>query len=136
MNDLFKMLINHTLLICLAIALALLIHEMGHYIAAKLFGKTLKFKYGTAKLTIKPFPTIHVPRFTTDIPKELTKTQERIVALSGFGLELLVAVLLFIFVSGTISLRNYYILVSVLHLILYSRYAGDSNDFKAFRNAS
>ena len=128
------MLINHTLLICLAIALALLIHEMGHYIAAKLFGKTLKFKYGTAKLTIKPFPTIHVPRFTADIPQELTKTQERIVALSGFGLELLVAVLLFIFVSG--SLRNYYILVSVLHLILYSRYAGESNDFKAFRNAS
>ena len=128
------MLINHTLLICLAISLALLIHEMGHYIAAKLFGKTLKFKYGTAKLTIKPFPTIHVPRFTADIPQELTKTQERIVALSGFGLELLVAVLLFIFVSG--SLRNYYILVSVLHLILYSRYAGESNDFKAFRNAS
>ena len=129
------MLINHTLLICLAIALALLIHEMGHYIAAKLFGKTLKFKYGTAKLTIKPFPTIHVPRFTADIPEAFTKTQHKIYALSGFGLELLVTALLFIFVNDTYLLRNYYISVTVLHLILYPKYAGESNDFTEYKNA-
>lgn len=136
MNSLLNIVTTHALSLVLAIVLALLIHEAGHYITARIFGEKLKFEFSVVKLKLKHLPPIPILRFTMDIPQELTKTQERIVALSGFGLELLVAVLLFIFVSGTISLRNYYILVSVLHLILYSRYAGESNDFKAFRNAS
>lgn len=135
MNSLLNIVTDHALSLVLAIVLALLIHEAGHYITARLFGEKLKFEFNVAKLKLKHLPPIPILRFTMDIPEAFTKTQHKICALSGFGLELLVTALLFIFVNDTYLLRNYYISVTVLHLILYPKYAGESNDFTAYKNA-
>lgn len=102
------------------ILLACLTHELGHYLTARLFKARLTFRFSWGKL----FGKIPVPRFTWDMPEGLTDRQKKIVALSGFGLELLAAPLLF---AAGIEI---YTEVALAHLALYPLYAGEANDFK------
>ena len=93
----------------LSIVLAGLIHELGHYLAALTFGHHLVFRR-------QGF------RFIWDMPEDTPKHQ-RLIALSGFGVEILFSPLLYL-----AGLWLYPWVVAV-HLAAYPFYAGDYNDF-------
>ena len=93
----------------ISLILAPLIHEMGHYLAALTFGHHLVFRR-------QGF------RFIWDMPNDTPKHQ-RLIALSGFGTEILFAPLLYL--AGL----TLYPWVVVVHLMAYPFYAGDYNDF-------
>ena len=94
----------------LSIVFAGLIHEMGHYLVALTFGHHLVFRR-------QGF------RFIWDMPSD-TPQHQRLMALSGFGLEVLFIPILFF---AGLTLYPY---VVILHLIAYPFYAGEANDFK------
>ena len=96
--------------ILLSVVLAGLIHEMGHYTAALIFGYRLSFKR-------------HGVRFIWDMPNDTPKHQ-RLIALSGFGTEIVFAPLLYL-----AGLWLYPWVVAV-HLMAYPFYAGEANDFR------
>lgn len=91
-----------------------IIHELGHFIAALLFGKRIKFKFSLGKVFGIP-----VPRWTWKIPSGLTRGQVRFVSQAGFLSEFACAV----FFPAT------YLFVACLHFGLYPWYAGTDNDF-------
>jgi hypothetical protein len=93
----------------LSVAIAGLIHELGHYLVALTFGHHLVFRR-------QGF------RFIWDMPND-TPQHQRLIALSGFGAEILFAPLLYL-----AGLWLYPWVVAV-HLMAYPFYAGDSNDF-------
>mgnify|MGYP007016034378 CR=1 FL=1 len=93
----------------LSIVFAGLIHEMGHYLVALTFGHHLVFRR-------QGF------RFIWDMPEDTPKHQ-RLIALSGFGVEILFSPLLYL-----AGLWLYPWIVAV-HLMAYPFYAGDYNDF-------
>ena len=95
--------------ILLSVAIAGLIHELGHYLTAMFLGHTLEFRR-------QGF------RFIWDMPND-TETHQRLIALSGFGTEILFAPLLYL-----AGLWLYPWVVAV-HLMAYPFYAGDYNDF-------
>jgi len=94
----------------LSVAIAGLIHELGHYLAALYYGHNLVFRRQGI-------------RWIWDMPNDTTQHQ-RLIALSGFGLEVLFIPILFF---AGLTLYPY---VVILHLIAYSFYAGEANDFK------
>ena len=94
----------------LSIVLAGLIHELGHYLVALTFGHHLVFRRQGL-------------RFIWDMPDD-TKQHQRLIALSGFGAEILAAPLLYL---AGLALYPW---VVVAHLMAYPFYAGESNDFK------
>ena len=94
----------------LSVAIAGLIHELGHYLTALTFGHHLVFRRQGV-------------RFVWDMPSDTTQRQ-RIIALAGFGLELMFCPLLY-FAGLTL-----YPWVVVAHLMAYPFYAGDYNDFR------
>jgi len=96
--------------ILLSVVLAGLIHELGHYLTALTFGHHLVFRR-------QGF------RFIWDMPED-TPQHQRLIALSGFGLEVLFIPILF-FAGFT-----FYPYIVGLHLIMYPFYAGEANDFK------
>lgn len=100
---------------------AVTLHELGHYLAARCFGKRLKFRFGWGWLWKIP-----VPRFTWSMPY-MEKRKQRVVALAGFGTE-------FAFVPIFYALfpawAPWYAAAALLHLGLYPFYAGASSDFK------
>lgn len=96
--------------ILLSVVLAGLIHELGHYLVAPTFGHHLVFRR-------QGF------RFIWDMPNDTPKHQ-RLIALSGFGVEILTAPLLYL-----AGLWLYPWVVAV-HLMAYPFYAGESNNFK------
>jgi hypothetical protein len=102
----------------LSILVAGFIHELGHYLAAKLFGKTIVFRRQGV-------------RFLWDMPEGLNAEQASVVALAGFSLEMLVALPLLIFfpLQGII-----YQSVVDVHFVAYHFYAGDNNDFSFTTN--
>ena len=94
----------------ISIALAVIIHESAHYLTALAFGYRLKFcRQGF--------------RFIWDMPED-TPAHQRLIALAGFGLELMFCPLLY-FAGLTL-----YPWVVVAHLLAYPFYAGDYNDFR------
>ena len=95
--------------ILLSVAIAGLIHELGHYLTALTFGHHLVFRR-------QGF------RFIWDMPEDTPKHQ-RLIALSGFGVEIVFAPLLYL-----AGLWLYPWVVAV-HLMAYPFYAGDYNDF-------
>ena len=107
-------------LIVFAFVPAFLLHELAHYLTAKYFGTRLTFRFEWGKL----FGKIPIPRYVWDMPEELTLKQKKLVALSGFGVELLAAI-----PCSCVGLWEYPI-VAVLHLVLYSFYAGENNDLR------
>lgn len=96
--------------ILLSVVLAPLIHEMGHYLVALTFGHHLVFRR-------QGF------RFIWDMPND-TEAHQRLIALSGFGAEMLFCPLLYF-----AGLSLFPIVVSA-HLLAYPFYAGGSSDFK------
>ena len=103
---------------------ACVIHEGGHYLAARFFGERLKFRFAWGRFG--------VPRFVWDMPIfyqcEMWKT--KVIAAAGFGAELLAAVVL---LAAWHEFGLWYTGVAVAHLIAYRWYAGETNDFKWFR---
>ena len=93
----------------LSIIFAGLIHELGHYLTALTFGHHLVFRR-------QGF------RFIWDMPND-TPQHQRLIALSGFGVEILFAPLLYL--AGLWL----YPWVVAIHLMAYPFYAGDYNDF-------
>ena len=103
----------------LAILLVFFVHEGGHWMAARLFGKRLKFRFAWGRF--------YVPRLVWNMPY-LPKGKQRIIAVAGFGLEFLVAgVLLASFPHG---FGRWVASVALAHLVLYQFYAGQESDFK------
>ena len=136
MIELFRTFTLHLLLLYLAFLAVMLVHEGSHWLMAYAFKKRIKFTYSRAKLESK-YITVNVPRFIWDMPEGLTKLQTQAIALAGFTGEIIVAVILFLFVDGDNDIRNFYIIISTLHLLLYNKYAGASNDFEtAFKKTA
>lgn len=94
----------------LSIVFAGLIHELGHYLAAMFLGHTLEFRRQGI-------------RWIWDMPND-TEAHQRLIALSGFGAEIVFAPLLYLAGLGL------YPLVVVAHLCAYPFYAGEYSDFK------
>ena len=104
--------------ILLLIAMAGLIHELGHFIIALGYGHFLRFEFSWGHLWRIP-----IPRYIWYMPEELSVQNKRHVALAGFGAEFLVAPILYF-------LLPYYPLIAFLHLMAYPFYAGGSSDFQ------
>ena len=94
----------------LSVVFAGIIHELGHYLTAMFLGHTLEFKRQGL-------------RFIWDMPED-TEAHQRLIALAGFGLELMFCPLLYF-----AGLWLYPSVVSA-HLLAYPFYAGDYNDFR------
>jgi hypothetical protein len=93
----------------LSVIFAGLIHELGHYLTARFLGHNITFRR-------QGF------RFIWDMPED-TPQHQRLIALSGFGAEIVFAPLLYLAGLGL------YPWVVVVHLMAYPFYAGDYNDF-------
>ena len=91
-----------------------LVHELGHWLAARLFGSRLRFTFEWGKLG--PIP---VPRWTWRWP-DVPKWQLRIICLAGFGLEF--AILPWMPLP--------YQVAAVIHFMAYPFYAGEKSDWK------
>ena len=96
--------------ILLSIAMAGLIHEMGHYLTAMFLGHTLEFRRQGI-------------RWIWDMPND-TPQHQRLIALSGFGAEIVFAPLLYF--AGLWL----YPWVVAIHLMAYPFYAGECSDFQ------
>ena len=111
------------ILFILCIPACLVIHEGGHYIAARFFGEKIQFRFNLGKL----FGVVPVPRYTWKMPRSFSYRQRVAVALSGFGAEL--GIILPFWRTGA-PWALPYACFALLHLCLYPFYAGDANDFK------
>ena len=94
----------------LSVVFAGLIHELGHYLTALTFGHHLVFRRQGFRLI-------------WDMPED-TEAHQRLIALSGFGAEILTVPLLYL-----AGLWLYPWVVAV-HLMAYPFYAGGSSDFQ------
>ena len=95
----------------LSVLLIPLVHELGHWLAARLFWSRLSFTFEWGKF--------YVPRWTWRWP-DVTKSQLRIICLAGFGMEF--AILPFMpwqYAAGVL-----------IHFAAYPWYAGETSDFK------
>ena len=95
----------------LSVGLIPVVHELGHWLAARLFGASLVFSFEWGKY--------YVPRWTWRWP-DVTKSQLRIICLAGFGLEF--AILPF--------MPRAYQVAAIAHFIAYPFYAGEASDWK------
>lgn len=111
-----------------ALIVAVAVHEAGHYLVALALGKKISFSFTTTKLLFIP-----IPRFVWEMPSDVTVKQNNVIALAGFGIELLISVIIVLarfFGYSSLLILNYYVIASIIHLVLYPMYAGDYNDFK------
>jgi len=98
-----------------------LVHELGHWLAARLFGSRLSFTFEWGKLG--PIP---VPRWTWMWPDLVSsdwmsgRNKLKLVCLAGFGLEF--AILPF--------MPWPYQVAAIIHFVAYPFYAGESSDWK------
>lgn len=108
------------LLILSSLVSAAIIHEFGHWLIAKIFGYSIKFRLEISYLWFIP-----ILRGIWNMP-DTTKTKQRIIALAGFTFEFL-ATFLFYFINNNLGIT--YLIVALIHLIAYKFYAGDKSDF-------
>lgn len=94
-----------------SILLIPLVHELGHYLAARLFGASLHFTFEWGKY--------YVPRWTWKWP-DVTPLQLKVICLAGFVAELAILPLL----------PWQYAVGVLLHFAAYPWYAGETSDFK------
>lgn len=104
--------------IIFTVLIAALIHEMGHLITALMYGQSIEFRFSWGRLWKIP-----IPRYTWEMPKNLTSKQKGRVAIAGFGTEFIAAPIIYFMLP-------YYPEITVLHLIAYPFYAGENNDFQ------
>lgn len=88
-----------------------LVHELGHWLAARLFGSRLVFAFEWGKY--------YLPRWTWDFP-DVPKWKLRIICLAGFGLEF--ALVPFMPLP--------YRVAAAIHFVAYPFYAGEKSDWK------
>ena len=88
-----------------------LVHELGHYVAARLFGASLRFRFEWGKY--------HVPRWTWKWP-DVTPLQLKVICLAGFGMELGIAPFM----------PLPYQVAAIIHFVAYPFYAGEKSDWK------
>jgi hypothetical protein len=100
---------------------AFVIHEGGHYATALCFGARIKFQ-----LLWKRLWKISIPRGVWAMP-DIARWKQCIIALAGFGTELLAVPVLFIFAPG---FAVWYSVVAVAHFWAYPFYAGEDSDFR------
>ena len=98
-------------MLCLifSIILAFFIHELSHYLTARFYGHRLTFRRQGL-------------RYIWDMPND-TRQHQRLIALSGFGAEILFAPILYF-----VGLWAYPLVVAG-HLAAYRFYAGEYSDF-------
>ena len=98
----------------LAVLIACVIHEGGHYLAARFFGKRLKFRFEWGRFC--------VPRFVWDMPHffQCEMWKAKVIAAAGFGAELFAAVAL---LAAWRGFGVWYAGVAVAHLAAYWWYA-------------
>ena len=116
----------------LALVCACVIHEGGHVMAARIFGKRLKFRFELGYITTErwQFP-IPIPRFVWTMPFffEPENWKQKVIALAGFGAEFLAVPIFYAFMSMD-SFAAYYGCVTIWHFVLYWFYAGEDSDFR------
>lgn len=110
--------------ILLSLCLACFIHEGGHWLAARFFGKRLRFRFAWGRFGVPRF-VWNMPHF---FPTEMWKA--KVIAVAGFGAELFAAVVL---LAAWRKFGLWYAGVAVAHLAAYRWYAGEASDFKWFR---
>lgn len=88
-----------------------IVHELGHWLAARFFGSRLSFTFEWGKF--------YVPRWTWQWP-DVTRNQLRIICLAGFGLEFALIPLM----------PLPYQVAAVIHFLAYPFYAGEKSDWK------
>lgn len=111
-------------MLAVAVLAAFVIHEGGHYLAARFFGHKLRFCFAWGRFG--------VPRFVWNMPYffPCEGWKAKVIAAAGFGAELFVAVVL---LAAWRKFGLWYAGVAVTHLIAYPWYAGDASDFRWFR---
>jgi hypothetical protein len=114
--------------IVIILFLIIFIHEFGHYLMAKFFGKTIKFTFKWINIKIHNF-NVSIIRDTWKMPENLTINQQKWIYISGFGLEY-ISFLIFLFFD--LNFSGLYLLIVFLHFLLYPLYTGDYNDFSIF----
>ena len=107
-----------------SLCLACIIHEGGHYLAARFFGHKLRFCFAWGRFG--------VPRFVWEMPHffQCEMWKAKVIAAAGFGAELFAAVVL---LAAWREFGFWYTCVAVAHLAAYRWYAGDVSDFRWFR---
>ena len=96
-----------------AILAAALVHEGGHWLAARAFGHRLRFcRSGFRWIWTMP---------------EMPRWKQRIVAIAGFGLEFLAAGVLLVTIP---TFGRFYTGVALAHLVAYPFYSGRNSDFQ------
>lgn len=112
------------MVLAIAILFAAIIHEGGHYWAARFFGKKLRFRFAWGRFG--------VPRFVWEMPHffQCEMWKAKVIAAAGFGAELFAAVVL---LAAWREFGFWYTGVAVAHLAAYRWYAGDVSDFRWFR---
>ena len=112
------------MILILATLIACVIHEGGHYLAARLFGKRLRFRFAWGRFG--------VPHFVWDMPHffQYECWKAKVIAAAGFGAELLAAV---VFLAAWRGFGLCYAGVAMAHLAAYRWYAGEDSDFRWFR---
>ena len=95
----------------LSLLLIPIVHEFGHWLAARLFGASLTFTFEWGRF--------YVPRWTWRWP-DVTPLQLKVICLAGFGLEM--ALIPFMPLP--------YRVAAVAHFIAYPFYAADKSDWK------
>lgn len=103
---------------------ACVIHEGGHYWAARFFGKRLRFRFALGRFG--------VPRFVWDMPLfyQCERWKAKVIAAAGFGAELFAAIVL---LAAWRGVGIWYTGVAIAHLAAYRWYAGEASDFRWFR---
>lgn len=98
-----------------SILLIPLVHEFGHWLAARLFGSLLVFRFSWAR-----FKGIPIPRWVWYWPQGVSERQLTVICQAGFVAELAILPLL----------PWQYAVGVLLHFAAYPWYAGEISDFK------
>lgn len=114
---------SRALIAVLAMVLTPVVHEAGHWAAARCLGHKLHWYFRKGK--IGPLP---IPRFLWDMPDGSSKEHRRAVAQSGFLAEFVWGV--FCLLLSPLGLLP--MAVGLIHFALYPWYTGDWSDFKWF----
>jgi hypothetical protein len=110
--------------IILAAAVALYVHEWGHYWAARCYGGHLSYTLAWGWVCWDKIP---IPRFVWAMPPGLTPGQRRFVAVMGFGAEFLSALIFCLLIPS--NFWQYYLVFALIHILAYPHYAGSESDF-------
>lgn len=101
----------------LAFLICMTAHELGHWLVARFYGYSIKFKFQLSRLCGIP-----VPRGVWEMPAQADGEQQITIALAGFQCEIIVALILLPFLWQAAA-------VAILHFLVYKYYAGENNDF-------